>query len=301
MKLSRLITLLFLLVLMQPAPLTAVTGIGKPFYDRFSVRCITMREGLPHNFVEDIFRDSYGYLWVATSASLTRYDGYDFVNITTNTPGCSLKSTFVRKIAEDRFGRLWVASDGGVDVINLSDLSPVSPWTEDSRMGDLSILPTECVAVDTEGNVWLRNRHQVVGISLDDKGMVEDVHTVDHNTVSAFPTNMLKSVEQLGKGVLTGIGGVVSRLTLGKGGITSTGVCPPMFGGDVYISDFVFLNDDLWISTDIGLYRHNISSGAVMTYYNIPGNAGSLTQNFVTSLAVASDGSLIAGDRKSVV
>ena len=35
-------------------------------------------EGLSHNNVKAILRDSYGFLWVGTESGLNRYDGYGF-------------------------------------------------------------------------------------------------------------------------------------------------------------------------------------------------------------------------------
>lgn len=122
MKPRKLIALLIpaLFALLQchamPAPKVA---------DIYTASHLTMREGLSHNFVEDIFRDSKGFIWIATSGSLARYDGYRFVNFTPNSPARYLKSTFVRKLAEDSRGRLWVASDGGIDIIDTDNLSPV--------------------------------------------------------------------------------------------------------------------------------------------------------------------------------
>ena len=38
-----------------------------------------MDEGLPHNFVDDILKDSQGFLWIATRGEgIARYDGYEF-------------------------------------------------------------------------------------------------------------------------------------------------------------------------------------------------------------------------------
>ncbi|MDE6423186.1 MAG: hypothetical protein K2K95_07180, partial [Muribaculaceae bacterium] len=68
-----------LIMVMTPAKML---GGRRDMPDDYTVSFITMQQGLPHNFVEDIFRDSNGYIWISTSASLARYDGYQFVSFT---------------------------------------------------------------------------------------------------------------------------------------------------------------------------------------------------------------------------
>lgn len=49
------------------------------FADGYNISYITMNEGLPNNFIDDIYKDSHGFLWISTQGGgLSRYDGYDF-------------------------------------------------------------------------------------------------------------------------------------------------------------------------------------------------------------------------------
>lgn len=40
---------------------------------------IDIRDGLSNNTVNSLYVDSQGYLWIATSLGLNRYDGYSIV------------------------------------------------------------------------------------------------------------------------------------------------------------------------------------------------------------------------------
>ena len=87
------------------------------FTNRYNTIYITMNEGLPNNFVDDIYKDRQGFLWISMSGGgLSRYDGYEFINFTPATPHCRLKSNFIRKVHEDNFRRLWVVSEGVGDL-----------------------------------------------------------------------------------------------------------------------------------------------------------------------------------------
>ena len=45
--------------------------------DRYNLTYLDLSNGLPHNHVNDIFKDSSGFLWISTyGGGLVRYDGY---------------------------------------------------------------------------------------------------------------------------------------------------------------------------------------------------------------------------------
>jgi len=43
-----------------------------------NVQQFGLEEGLAHRNVMDVFKDSHGFLWIATFSDLQRYDGYEF-------------------------------------------------------------------------------------------------------------------------------------------------------------------------------------------------------------------------------
>ena len=69
--------------------------------------------------------DFYGFQ--LPEAEVSRYDGYEFVNYNPNTPHCKLKSNFIINVCEDSFQRLWMVSEGGTDIIDLTNLKPTLP------------------------------------------------------------------------------------------------------------------------------------------------------------------------------
>lgn len=70
---------------------------------------LSKADGLPSNSVYNVFQDSKGFIWLATNAGLTRYDGFEFktyqCNEQTSTSGSSIK--------EDAFGRIWYENFDG--------------------------------------------------------------------------------------------------------------------------------------------------------------------------------------------
>lgn len=167
---KELIILLLAVMTMMSSQAKTVSVGETTFSERYSSTAINMNHGLAHNFVDDIFRDSMGYIWVATSGALSRYDGYGFVNFNTNSHNHHIRSTFVRKITEDRHGRLWVASDGGIDVIDLKTLTTLDLLGNDETLRKIAETPAGYISTDSEGNIWLRNVCDIVTLRIDGEG-----------------------------------------------------------------------------------------------------------------------------------
>lgn len=75
------------------------------------IRSYTVAEGLAHDHVSSIVRDSHDFLWICTDEGLSRFDGRQFVNYTV---ADGLPHIHVNDIIETRSGSYWVATDGGV-------------------------------------------------------------------------------------------------------------------------------------------------------------------------------------------
>jgi ligand-binding sensor domain-containing protein len=62
-------------------------------------------DGLAHNAVNRIVRDSRGSLWFCTADGLSRFDGYTFTNSGTDQV---LADSSVQSLLEDHDGHIWV-------------------------------------------------------------------------------------------------------------------------------------------------------------------------------------------------
>ena len=132
---------------------------------RFSLATITMNEGLPYNFVDDILKSSDGYLWVTTyGGGVARYDGHEFVTFHTNATDKTrvLKSNFVEKLAEDTFHRIWMAGEAGIELLSIENMQILSAESLQSRqMTALMKQPSSFLLVSKAGNLWVCSRGKV--------------------------------------------------------------------------------------------------------------------------------------------
>ena len=73
-------------------------------------RKYTVDDGLPGNEIYDIIQDSKGFIWVATSNGVARFDGNRFEKFTVEN---GLPDNEILKITEDFKGRIWFTSFTG--------------------------------------------------------------------------------------------------------------------------------------------------------------------------------------------
>src|SRR5262245_10509264 len=88
--------------------------------ERLPVKIYTTADGLGHNNVNRIVRDSRGFLWFCTFEGLSRFDGYGF---TTYSVAHGLPSQVVNDLLETRDGQYWVATSAGLCHFNPNGLA----------------------------------------------------------------------------------------------------------------------------------------------------------------------------------
>jgi ligand-binding sensor domain-containing protein len=79
--------------------------------ERLPLKSYTVADGLAHNQINKIVRDSRGFLWLCTAEGLSRFDGYQFTNLGTNE---GLPHSVVNDLLESHAGNYWVATNGGL-------------------------------------------------------------------------------------------------------------------------------------------------------------------------------------------
>lgn len=269
------------------SPLTShLCFSGNVLTERYNLTYLDLSNGLPHNYVNDIFRDSSGFLWISTyGGGLVRYDGYGVME-----PRLDLNSKSCRSIAEDDFHRLWVAFDEGINIIDLKTMKAVVP--DHPGLRDLLTLPSMKCYHDATGRIWVVNDRQVSLITFDAHGQPDQIYNYPH------PWRMLDiaicDVEGNGKPWI-GIDGGLYRLVEKGGKLVReeiSALLKPLQGH--YITDILKRNNVVWITTNMGLFRYDPYLQKLAEYHHSSA-PGSLTHVFLSSLAVTSDNRLLVG------
>ena len=103
---------------------------------------LTTQDGLPHNWIYDLFQDSHDRIWVGTwGGGLVRMDGED---LKTFTRSDGLHSNAVTCIRESPDGKIWIATDDGLNVLDGGRI-------QDAGLKGKSLLN---LAFDRQGSLW---------------------------------------------------------------------------------------------------------------------------------------------------
>jgi ligand-binding sensor domain-containing protein/two-component sensor histidine kinase len=89
--------------------LTAVSIVADA--ERLPIKIYTTGDGLAHNAVHRIVRDSRGFLWFCTFEGLSRFDGYSFATYGVEH---GLASPVANDLLETRSGQYWIATSAGL-------------------------------------------------------------------------------------------------------------------------------------------------------------------------------------------
>ena len=271
------------------------------FADRYNITYVTMNEGLPHNFIDDLYKDSRGFLWISTAGGgVSRYDGYEFVNYNPNTPYCKLKSNFIINVCEDSAQRLWMVSEGGTDIIDLTTLKPTVPGDAKGVLKNILNQPAAHVMKDSKGCIWLHCANKLNRIVFNEEGDVKMISTLDPVVLNG-PNIALQDIDEDGK-IWAGINGEILKVDWdSQGKLTATPIAECLkFEPGTYISDFLMKENEVWISTDRGLFRYNKNGNIVKRYEHAPNNPRSLSQNYLTDLSITNDKQLIIATLRGV-
>ena len=261
------------------------------FEDKYNISVANMEKGLPSNYVDDLFVDSAGFLWIATGGGgLCRYDGSELLTFSYTTSP-SVKSNFVRNVVEDGFNRLWVASEGGLDILNLKNLTSAELDVAIPEMEDYQCC--SYVTMDASGAIWTKFAENLYRIVFDEDGKVAQILSFTHPSLA--PVNyVFEDVDGDGT-VWAPLNGRLCKI----GASGDTLAARPLnttldVGEDTYVSGYLKDDTYVWVSTESGLYLLHRISGEWKHYVHDASNPHSLTQNFVTGLTRMPDGQGLA-------
>ncbi|MCD8386395.1 MAG: response regulator [Bacteroidales bacterium] len=274
------IWLLTVIMLLAAQPMRAHQVMG----ESYDVTTITMADGLPHSFVDYMTRDSRGFLWLALGGGgLVRYDGYRFDRFDPAQEHHTVAGHFVVCIQEDGYGRLWAATDQGLSAIDIVTLETLDLETFDVNWGDLRSEEVKHVTQDADGRIWACTLNGIWCIDFDKAGNVtrldclpineQHITVVVARDVFSDASMVVSFDNQLWR--LRNTDGVITRKDLGFS-----------FDQLVTVTDLALNDGCLWVATDDGLFARNLTTNQIRHYRYEESDANSISQNYVTALAI---------------
>jgi PAS domain S-box-containing protein len=134
-----------------------LSGANSAYCQQLPIKSYTIADGLAHDRVMRIVRDSRGFLWFCTVDGLSRFDGTEFATYGRDQ---GLACPFVYDLLETRQGEYWVATyGGGVARLNLNipagEGRTRSRFTAYEVSGDPAANRVRVLRRDRAGQLWV--------------------------------------------------------------------------------------------------------------------------------------------------
>ena len=281
-------TILFLLLLLSS---TLAASLPARWADQHAFATIGMENGMPHNFVEDIMKDSRGFVWIATnSGGICRYDSHQFVVFNQSSDSHPIRSNFVKAICEDALHRLWLIGEGGIECISIQTLHPQKTQSHVPEWEQLRSQEFHAIHCDKKGQLWLSGKTGLYRIMFDAQGDIVDIQkTLEYEV----PTTSAAFHEDQ-EGMLFGVSNQIYSSKDGES---------PRLLADIHLPHYAWIQalhrqrNLLWIGTSNGLYRYDKTRKQLRAYHTSP-SPHSLTQDFITDIIETDDHRLLISTLK---
>ena len=128
----------------------------------FQYKYYTEKDGLSSKDINCVITDHDGFIWVATSSGLNRFDGNTFKTFYNNpTDSNSIADNNVQKLFTDIAGRLWIGTNAGISLYHpvSNSFSNYSP--------DTLVLPRQGISFgalydDDNNNIWVGTKNDLL-------------------------------------------------------------------------------------------------------------------------------------------
>lgn len=244
-------------VLLVPAALMLVGQIAAAATVDAPVDRMTREDGLPFEHVRNVVQDHRGFVWMAASRGLLRFDGRDFVTYRHDPedPG-SLGAGSVEYVIEDSRNRIWVAT--GNDGLSRLDPGATRFRHYHHVPGDPDSLGSNNVwriAESSDGSIWAGTFGGGLNRLDPETGKVT-VYRHRPDDPGSLPGDVVPDMVEGPDGALyvAVLNGGVSRLDPATGRITNFGPRDGLCGDGVWGLTFDG-RGRLWVRTESGLAK----------------------------------------------
>jgi signal transduction histidine kinase/ligand-binding sensor domain-containing protein len=268
---------------------------------RLAFTHIAAQQGLSSDLGQATVQDREGFIWVATSNGLNRYDGSGVViyQHKQNEPG-SLSNTFTRSLFVDNTGKLWVGTNSGLNAYD-NDSDSFKAYVHDpADPASLSADAVLSIFQDRSGTLWIGTD----GGGLDKFDPTTQAFTAyrhDPTKPASLSNDSIRDIYQDRAGNLwvATYGGGLNRFDVSRGEFTAyrhNPADPRSISSDLVTSLAEDKTGKLWVGTwRGGLNRFDPVTGNFTAYLPDPAKPGSLNDDRVMSLCVDSSGALWVG------
>jgi len=214
---------------------------GTATAEQLPVRAYGIQDGLAGDSVTDIVQDSRGYLWIATTDGVSRFDGERFA---TYGSADGLPHSRVYALLEGRDGTWWIATQGGLARF-LPDRPTDRPAFETVSLGSAKPEPVFALHEDRGGRLWAGGAGRLFVLDPEQEGTGRTVREIGLQMLPARPASIEAFAETPDGSLWIGTQqGLLRRLADGR---TSVQPVMPHHGNDRVLDLEVDRDGRLWV------------------------------------------------------
>ena len=263
--------------------------------EKYRISALGIDEGLPYSFVEDVIKDSQGFLWTATKGGgVCRYDSYNFIIFNREDSIHPIRNNFAKALCEDGFKRLWIAGESGLECIDILTLQPLDIPCNLTQWSILQHEEYSDLHHDRNGRLWLSSTRGLFCLTFDTKGRITKIHKGTEIKTDGHEAALHEDGDKLWIGVSNRI------YTINTAPPHTVAPYPEIHlpqNADIKI---VYRKEnDLWIGTTHGLFRHNLTQNTLKAYH-ATSTAHSLTQDYITDIAETTEHRLLISTLRGI-
>lgn len=225
-----------------------------------------------------ISQDGNGNMWVSTSSGMFRFNGSNWTQYLSGET--TDRANMALDVLADAQGNIWIGGYNGLAKVNLQTATPLTNgWTAKIKVNALTSNYVETMTFTADGKAKLFGQFQYMirynGTTWSDdyanggcifgwvKNSVTDVNNISWIAYLGYSDKLLK---------------VIKYPVTGPPVCYSHNVAQTVDWPDGFVTDMTYdqKNNQLWISTENGLFRFNISNSTfthlTSPTYNLPGN-----------------------------
>jgi signal transduction histidine kinase/ligand-binding sensor domain-containing protein len=267
-------------------------------YLRFT--SITTEQGLSQNYINCIFQDHYGYIWIGTVVGLNKYDGLNFQIYQSDSESTgSISDSDVQCFCETSSGDLWIGTVRGLNFFNRAKNTFTQYMHNPDDTNSISGNTIHALYEDSRGILWIGTS---TGLNSYDpesgkfKSYLSDSYPISSGSITSLcedsngilwigTSNGLNSYN-----LETGVFNVYYYDSAVTGSISDNHI----------ISIYKDSTGNLWMGTADGLDKYDSDTGLFSVYQNDVNDISSISDNYITAICEDNEGYLWVGTRSGL-